>query len=236
MNKKIYYEMPPRKRGYERHHIIPKHMGGTDADGVVYLTQEEHAEAHRLLYAEHNKLQDKWAVNIIMEENIYEQCGENNPMWRVKVSEEVKEKQRQAMLKIWQTTRKGWKQTEEAKKNLSEKAKERFVNKENHPMYGKSLSEETKKKISEGNTGKKHTEETKKLMSKQRSGPNGQNVRSGISFAPIEERRKHRAAMEKKRRNATDATREAYNKYMREFNAKQKQKNQGQGTLEVLFG
>jgi hypothetical protein len=45
-----------------KHHIIPKHMGGTDnPDNLVELTVEEHAEAHRLLYEEYNRIQDKRA-------------------------------------------------------------------------------------------------------------------------------------------------------------------------------
>ena len=44
------------------HHILPKHMGGTnDPDNLVELTIEEHAEAHRKLYEEHGRLQDKRA-------------------------------------------------------------------------------------------------------------------------------------------------------------------------------
>ena len=41
------------------HHIIPKHMGGTDeATNLVELTIDEHSEAHRKLYEEHGKWQD----------------------------------------------------------------------------------------------------------------------------------------------------------------------------------
>lgn len=41
------------------HHIIPKHMGGTDSpDNLVELSLEEHAEAHRILYEKHNKHED----------------------------------------------------------------------------------------------------------------------------------------------------------------------------------
>ena len=44
------------------HHIVPKHMGGTDdPSNLVELTIEEHAEAHRILYEEHGKIQDKLA-------------------------------------------------------------------------------------------------------------------------------------------------------------------------------
>lgn len=45
-----------------KHHIIPRHMGGTDdPSNLVELTVEEHAAAHRLLYEQHGKLQDKIA-------------------------------------------------------------------------------------------------------------------------------------------------------------------------------
>jgi hypothetical protein len=42
-----------------KHHIIPRHMGGTDdPSNLVELTPEEHAEAHRKLYEEHGHWQD----------------------------------------------------------------------------------------------------------------------------------------------------------------------------------
>jgi hypothetical protein len=45
-----------------KHHIIPKHAGGTDdPSNLIELTVEEHAEAHRLLYEEYGKLGDKLA-------------------------------------------------------------------------------------------------------------------------------------------------------------------------------
>lgn len=44
---------------YHNHHIIPKHMGGTDdPSNLVRLTVEEHAEAHRNLYEEYGRWQD----------------------------------------------------------------------------------------------------------------------------------------------------------------------------------
>jgi len=45
-----------------KHHIIPRHAGGTDdPSNIVELTPEEHAEAHRILYEEHGRWQDKVA-------------------------------------------------------------------------------------------------------------------------------------------------------------------------------
>ena len=44
------------------HHIIPKHMGGTDdSSNLIELTIEEHAEAHRELYEKYGKQEDLFA-------------------------------------------------------------------------------------------------------------------------------------------------------------------------------
>ena len=45
-----------------KHHIIPRHAGGTDdPSNLIELTPEEHAEAHRVLYEEHGHWQDRVA-------------------------------------------------------------------------------------------------------------------------------------------------------------------------------
>ena len=42
-----------------KHHIIPKHMGGTDSkDNLVELTVEEHALAHKVLWEKHKLHED----------------------------------------------------------------------------------------------------------------------------------------------------------------------------------
>jgi hypothetical protein len=42
-----------------KHHIIPKHVGGTDEpSNLIELTPAEHAEAHRILYEEYSRWQD----------------------------------------------------------------------------------------------------------------------------------------------------------------------------------
>lgn len=100
-----------------KHHIIPRHMGGTDdPSNLVELTVEEHAEAHELLYEKYGHDQDRVAALMLRgqisnydafiemvsrpkseewkksmsERNI----GEGNPMWgnTFKHSEEAKKK------------------------------------------------------------------------------------------------------------------------------------------------
>lgn len=45
-----------------KHHIIPKHMGGTDdPENLIELTIEDHAEAHKILYEKYGKIEDYWA-------------------------------------------------------------------------------------------------------------------------------------------------------------------------------
>jgi len=45
-----------------QHHIIPKHMGGTnDPSNLIELTVEEHAEAHRVLWEKYGHKQDELA-------------------------------------------------------------------------------------------------------------------------------------------------------------------------------
>lgn len=47
---------------YHKHHIVPRHAGGTDEpSNIIKLTIEEHAEAHKILYEEHSRWQDKVA-------------------------------------------------------------------------------------------------------------------------------------------------------------------------------
>lgn len=44
------------------HHIIPRHAGGTDdPSNLIELSIEEHAEAHRLLYEQYGRIEDKRA-------------------------------------------------------------------------------------------------------------------------------------------------------------------------------
>jgi hypothetical protein len=52
-----------------KHHIIPRHTGGSNhPSNIVVLSVEEHAEAHRKLYEEHGRWQDKIAADMLSEQ------------------------------------------------------------------------------------------------------------------------------------------------------------------------
>ena len=140
---------------YHKHHIIPKHAGGSDdPSNIVELTVEEHAEAHRILYEKYGRWQDKLAwqglAGMIGREEIIRQRNSESKKGNT----------------IWS----GRTHTEESKRKMSE-AKKGLA-----PWKGKTHSEETKRKMSEaalGNTrwlGKTHSEESKRKMSDAKKG------------------------------------------------------------------
>ena len=95
MSKKVYYH---------NHHIIPKHIGGTDdPSNLVKLTIEEHSEAHRLLYEQYGRWQDKLAwlglSGMIGKEHIWKIAHSegikhfyNDEKNRERVSDEIKDR------------------------------------------------------------------------------------------------------------------------------------------------
>jgi hypothetical protein len=128
-----------------KHHIIPKHAGGTDdPTNIVYLTVKEHAEAHRKLYKKYGRWQDKLAYeglsgqigkDKIMKE-LYYQNGKDNIHHLHTRS--VKEKARQRTKEvntgrkltpehIAKTRRTGQKQPESQKIKVAEALSKEFI-------------------------------------------------------------------------------------------------------------
>lgn len=82
-----------------KHHIVPKHMGGSDdPSNIVELTVEEHAEAHRLLFEKYGRWQDELAwkglLGLIDKEEMSRQLASmNGKKWLGKKhSNETKQK------------------------------------------------------------------------------------------------------------------------------------------------
>ena len=142
-----------------KHHIVPRHAGGTDDPAnLIELTIAEHAEAHRLLFEEYGRWQDRVAWLSLSgiighEERIQEimsNANKGNPSGYT-VSAELRKK-----LSI---DRKGNGNPMYGKTG------------ENNPRYGTTLSDETKLKISKSLSGRKWNEATRTKQEIIRSQP-----------------------------------------------------------------
>lgn len=149
-----------------KHHIIPRHMGGSDdPSNIVELTIEEHAEAHRLLYEEHGRWQDKLAWL-----GLSGQIGKEEII-RMKNSEAHKGQE------PWNKGKTGCQtHTDETRRKMRESAKKRppqsreSIEKTRQANIGKTLSDETRRKISEGNKGKVISEDHRRILSETHKG------------------------------------------------------------------
>lgn len=178
------------KLNFEKHHIIPRSMGGNDdKTNIIRLTYREHFIAHLLLarayqnskmiyafYRMKNKTNNSKLYESYKNKFIESISGENaywygklshlQPMYGKKLSEEAK-------LKI-SLANKGdnnyWRHnefSEEHKRKLSESKMG-----DKNPNYQREFSEEHRRKMSESKTGSKLSEETKNKISKAVSGEN----------------------------------------------------------------
>lgn len=139
------------KKSTHKHHIIPKHMGGTDdPNNLIELTAEEHAEAHRILYEKYGKWQDRIAwqslSGLIGKEDIQAEKARASILSRNRSAEEWK--------KGWQTRRKNGKDrpSEETKKkqSLAMKGKKKVPFSVKHK---ENIAKATKKMHEEGRLG-----------------------------------------------------------------------------------
>ena len=146
----------------EKHHIIPKCLGGNNKkENLVRLTAREHYIAHLLLAKIHNTFGLYLAVIYMQSGRFENRKFKFNSHLYQKIKEELSKKQ------------KGKKHSEESKRKMSEARKgkipwnkgskglqvgwnkgKEFLKGEKNPFYGKHHSEETKRKISEAKKGR----------------------------------------------------------------------------------
>ena len=105
---------------YHKHHIIPRHMGGTDEpSNLVELTIEEHAEAHRKLWEEHGNEYDHIAWRCLA--GLID--GEEARRLAVSVANKDKPKSEVHRKKISESRKEDWETNHELRKHMSEKMK-----------------------------------------------------------------------------------------------------------------
>lgn len=169
---------------FEKHHIVPKCLGGTDEDtNFVLFTPREHVIAHRLLWKsnpENYSLMWAYARTVNSHKGIltsreveYAKIAKSKVMSERIVSEETREKIRQTLTGHKRTEESiekgrqkqiGQKRSEETKANLKEARKklldsgwtvpEEARKKIGDFFRGRPISDEHRKKLSEVNKGK----------------------------------------------------------------------------------
>jgi hypothetical protein len=159
----------------EKHHIIPKSLGGNNAkSNLAVLTAREHFICHWLL----TKMvsgQDIHKMKLALSKMCSSSKTHNNN--RYMVSGRIYELVRKACSKASSGKNNpmyGKTHTVETRKRISEK-----VLAHNRKTGKRTHTEETKRAISTANKGKKHSDETKLQWSKIRKGRPGQDNNSG---------------------------------------------------------
>lgn len=133
-----------------KHHIIPRHMGGTnDLSNLIELSVADHAEAHRLLYENHGKYEDLYAYQalsgqISSDKARREVCRQrmiaNNPTNNPETVKKILE------------SRKHYKHSEETKKNMTNASLGKRKSKEHAANIGKSHSKSYRVRTPNGET------------------------------------------------------------------------------------
>lgn len=173
-------------RKTHKHHIIPKHMGGSDdSSNIIELTVEEHAQAHKDLFEKYGNWQDEIAWKALSgrigREEIIREVQRKTHLGKKKSAESVEKtsnklrgrKQSSETIEKRRMKLIGQKRefTEEWKKNISKGKKGQIP-----WITGKKHSEKSKEKnrISHlghtYNRGRKHTDQSKKNMSESHKG------------------------------------------------------------------
>ena len=129
---------------YHKHHIIPKHMGGSDdPSNLIELTVEEHAEAHRKLFEEYGRWQDEVAWKCLSG-----MIGREEAIKQI-LSMAGKHKRSDDTKKKISASKKGTIPWNKGKTGLKRKGGQVAWNK--GKIGAQKHSEETRKKISEAN-------------------------------------------------------------------------------------
>ena len=156
----------------ERHHIIPRCMGGTnDSGNLVDLTLREHYIAHQLLcriYPENQKL---WWAAWMMMNRTKRWCSRLYAKTRVNlvVSEATREKIRQANLGKIRSPEAIEKQRN-AIKPLAQTEEWKERTRQTHKGRPKPKTDDHRRKLSEANQGKPLSEERRLIIAEQQKG------------------------------------------------------------------
>lgn len=167
---------------YESHHIVPKSLGGSNKNSnrvlltarehyivhkclvLIYLKEDDKNAYHKMVHALHRFLYSKNSSEYKIASRDYEKIRQlhslsiSKALSGKKKSAETKQKMKAAQLEYFTTNPGHWKgktHTEETKRKMSQKQ-----SMENNPQFGKSRTDDEKKKISKTMKGHKKSPET----------------------------------------------------------------------------
>lgn len=159
----------------EKHHILPRSLGGGEEDNIIILSGREHFLAHLMLWKAYRNKEMVYAFNMMSGFGRYEKRLSSKQYNILKeeysflcrnrtFSKETREKMRIAKLgKVGNMLGKKHSQKTKDKISLSKQGKE-------GPNKGKTFTEEHKKNLSVSHKGYKNTEESKRKMSISKKG------------------------------------------------------------------
>lgn len=128
-----------------KHHIVPKHAGGTnDPSNLVWVTIPEHAELHRVLYEQYGRLGDKMAWHMLSGKT------EEGELVRIELSRTPEARARRSAAAMGNNHCFGRKNALGCKHTLEANAKK------SADLMGHSVSFESRKKMSEAQMGNKN--------------------------------------------------------------------------------
>ena len=183
---------------YERHHILPRSLGGSDENSnLVLLTAREHVICHWLLTKmcltkdderkmvnayfkmacvgpDHQRVPARLYARIREQRSMLGHSDETRQKMkesrakRPPVSDETREKMRQSQLNSSYDKHKPL--TEEHKAKLRKPKSEETKAKMSRAQKGKRVSSETREKLRQANLGKVYSDDLKKKMSEVRKG------------------------------------------------------------------
>ena len=163
---------------FEKHHIFPESIFGKNRK-LVSLTAREHYIAHILLWkALRKRYGDKDQRTIKMAYAAWRMCFPQGDQENCKVSSRLYESLRIKISQVASNRTKKLMSNSEYKKRALSGIKSYYKNNP-HPLKGKSLSEELKRKISESTKGEKHHMWGK--VGHRKGMKNSQSHRQGIS-------------------------------------------------------
>lgn len=135
------------ENGIERHHIIPRSLGGSDAEeNIVKLSYRQHYVIHKLL-VKLTSGRDRWKMICALKRFAY-----SSNVIVTSSQYDIIRREHARLCSIYQSGRKA---TDEAKKNMSIAQKKRYLETPSK-LRGYSHTEETREKMRESQGGDKN--------------------------------------------------------------------------------